>query len=470
MRGIDAAAVYVPRFRLSAEAVKTAWGITPSAESVAVPAADEDAFTMALGAAERLFERHDADREAVERICIGTTTPPLEEGMVAPRLGRALGLSSVETGEFTQSTLAGAEALAGALNADGRTLVAVADCPVGDPAEADGAFGAGAVAFLVTDDARVGCVDRAWHTEEYPGIRFRERGDERVDELGVTTYARDATRECVTAAVSNLAVGVEDLRAAALHQPDGRMPGRIARGLSLDAEVLERGTVVGQIGDAGAATIPLGMARALALAEPDDRTLAGFFGSGGAGAAFVFEGALRVADLDDGEFVPGVELSYPEYLRERGTIVSKDVAGGGAYVSVPNWRRTLDQRYRLVAGRCPNCESLTFPPEGACQSCHARVEFDRVELPRVGTVEASTVIGQGGAPPEFAAHQHRDGPYGVAIVEIEAANGGRVTLPAQLTDAEPTAVEVGDTVRAVVRRIYEQEGVTRYGVKFTPVA
>lgn len=465
MRGIDAAAVYLPHFRLPAEAVETAWGNTPPAKTTAVPAADEDAFTMALAAAERLFEESNVNRETVEYVRLGTTTPPLEEGMVAPRLSRALEVTDVETAESTQSTLAGAEALAGALDASGPALVVIADCPVGDPAEADGWFGAGAVAFLVTDDARAECVDRAWHTGEYPGIRFRERGAKHVGELGVTTYERTATRECVAGAISNLTAGVEDIWTAVLHQPDGRMPGRIARDLSLGTEVLKRGTVIEKLGDAGAATVPLGLARA--LADSGDRTLAGFFGSGGAGAAFVLAGGLDVAGLDGGEFAPGAELSYPEYLRERGTIVSKEVAGGGAYVSVPNWRRTLDQRYRLVAGRCPECERMNFPPEGACQSCHSYVEFELVELPRIGLVKASTVIGQGGAPPEFAVHQRRDGPYGVAVVEIEADGGECVTLPAQLTDVDPESVAIGDAVRAVVRRIYTQEGVTRYGVKFT---
>ncbi|HET7322714.1 MAG TPA: OB-fold domain-containing protein, partial [Halococcus sp.] len=114
------------------------------------------------------------------------------------------------------------------------------------------------------------------------------------------------------------------------------------------------------------------------------------------------------------------------------------------------------------------CGELVFPPEGACSNCHSRVEFEPVSLPRTGTVEAKTVVGQGGAPPEFAPHQRRDGPYGVTIVGFEAEEG-HATMPGQLTDCDPGTVEVGDTVRAAIRRIYEQEGVVRYGAKFVPV-
>ena len=34
---------------------------------------------------------------------------------------------------------------------------------------------------------------------------------------------------------------------------------------------------------------------------------------------------------------------------------------------------------------------------------------------------------------------------------------------------DPTAVAVGDRVAATIRRIYTQEGVTRYGFKMQPV-
>ena len=486
MRGIDAAAIYLPRYRLPADAIAEARGTAPSGiETTAVVAADEDAFTMAVAAAERTLASTGVDRSAVESVSFASTTPPLAEEAFAPRLVRALGLPrTVATADHTQGTLAGAEGLSRALDASGPALVAIADCPASDPGDADGQ-GAGAAAFLVVDGAAVGIREPGWYADEYPGIRYREQGSEQVASLGVTTYERSAIRECVAEAIGALG-GDPDadpdasghggdgdadpaLHAAALHQPDGRMPGRIARDLAVGARSVERGTVVDTIGDAGAATVPIGLASALATAEEGDRSLAGFFGSGGGGAAFVFEGSLDVAGIDDGDLPAGEEIAYAATLRKRGAIVDGDVAGGGANVSVPNWRRTLDQRYRLVAGRCPACGNWQFPPEGACTACGARVEFEPVELPRTGTVEARTVIGQGGAPPEFAVHQARAGAYGVAIVGFDV-DEGHLTLPGQLTDADPEAVAVGDEVRATVRRIDDQEGVVRYGAKFVPTA
>ncbi|RAW45196.1 3-hydroxy-3-methylglutaryl CoA synthase [Halorubrum sp. 48-1-W] len=503
MRGIAAAGAYVPRFRLPAEELASAWG-TSHASGIrrkAVPAVDEDALTMAVEAAERALSSDAVDRDELTLTAVATTTPPAEEGELLPRLVRALALpKSVETATVGGHTAAGAEALSRALDAEGPALVVVADCPEGDPAEGDHPLGAGAAAFVVDDDPSAPVTGTAWHTEETPGVRFRERGGEEVDSLGVTTYQRNAVREAVTDAVSSLPVDPADVDAAAVHQPDGRFPYRATADLPVSNEAVSAGTVVDRIGDAGAATVPLGLLAALddadaaldgdaesdanaesdtdAESDADDAgdvenepngagpSIAAFFG-GGTAVAVAVEGGLAVegiADLDG-----GATIDYVSYLRERGYVVDGEVAGGGAHVSLPNWRRSLDQRYRLVAGVCPECGSVSFPPEGACQSCRSRVEFTEFEAPRTGTVRALTVIGQGGAPPEFAELQQRDGAYAVAIVELDA-DAGRVRLPAQITDADPGDVAVGDEVRATVRRIYEQEGVPRYGVKFEPTA
>lgn len=468
MRGIAAAGIYVPRFRLESETIEEAWGTNHAAgvEQTAVPAADEDALTIAVAAAERALDGAALERSVIETVAVATTTPPLEEGDIVSRLVRALDLpADVASATATQHTAAGAEALSRALDAEGPALVVAADCPEGEPAEADHPFGAAGAAFVVDDDAVVPISDVAWHSDETPGIRFRERGDRDVESLGITTYERDAVREAVTAAVSSLAVDADSAGGVAAHQRDGSFPYRITGDLPLSPEAVSAGTVADRIGDAGAATVPVGLLSALAAADDDELTIGTFFG-GGSAAAVACEGSLAVRGLEDLEAATTVD--YPTYLRERGYIVDGDVAGGGANVSLPNWTESLEHRYRLVAGLCPECGGVTFPPTGACQECHERVEFETFEAPRTGTIRAVTVIGQGGAPPEFAALQQQDGEYAVAIVALETEYG-TATLPAQLTDVDPHAVEVGDGVKAVIRRVYTQEGVPRYGAKFKPI-
>jgi hydroxymethylglutaryl-CoA synthase len=91
-----------------------------------------------------------------------------------------------------------------------------------------------------------------------------------------------------------------------------------------------------------------------------------------------------------------------------------------------------------------------------------------VPLSEHGVIEAVTTISRDGAPPEFAELQSRAGEYVTVIVRFEAEGGGEVSLPAFVTDTDSGAVMVGDEVWATIRRIYTQEGVTRYGLKVVP--
>ena len=136
----------------------------------------------------------------------------------------------------------------------------------------------------------------------------------------------------------------------------------------------------------------------------------------------------------------------------------------GAYLSVPTWWRSLDSRYRLVLGECGECGASNVPPEGACSACNATAEFTEYEPDGTGEIVTRTVIA-GGPPPEFGDLIDREGPIGTVIVELDEG----VRVPGMLTDCDPEAVGRGDRVQAVVRRIYEQEGVVRYGFKFRPV-
>lgn len=452
MRGIDTVGTSLPRFRLPSEAVEEAWGSAPrGVEQVAVPAADEDAVTMAIAAAEDALSRSVVDREELLSLGFATTTPPLEEELLCGRLVRALDLPrTIVTRSETQSTLGAGRLLVDALDTRVPSLVVAADAPCSEP---DSPMGAGAAAFLVTDDASVPVTDTAEYVDDAPGTRFRTRGDERVRGLGIGNYDRNVLNEHVSSAIDGLDDG--DAKGAALHQPDGAVPYRIG-GERFDSAVIARGTVVDRLGDSGAAGVPLGLCSALSVTNGSERTVAVFAASGGGALALACEGGLdRSLDLG------GRAVDYTAYLRKRGYIADGEVAGGGANVSLPSWQRSLPARYRLVAGRCPDCRTLAFPPEGACPGCHEPVEYDLEELPREGRIVARTVVERGGAPPEFAAQQARDGSFCVAIVDC-----GGARLPTQVVDCDPDRVAVGDRVRAVIRRIYEQEGVPRYGVKF----
>jgi hydroxymethylglutaryl-CoA synthase len=461
--GIAAVGAYAPDLRVSADEFAEAWGSFEASgiEEKAVPDADEDALTMAVEAANRTLDAGEVGAAALDGIFLASTTPPLAEEETVTRLATILGASDDATlQQFGASTRAGTRALFAALDADaGPTLVVASDCPKGSPETAqEHAAGAGAAAFLLDDSGAATITDRAEFAVSYPGTRFREQGSEDVESIDITPYERAAFSEALAGAVDQVEAG--DVDAAAVQSPDGKLPYRATGAVGVDAETIHTCATVQDIGDTGAASVPLSVATA--LADGADRILGAAYGSGAGADALVVEGGDVPTDLAlEGD----TDLSYGEYLRRRGDVTGDGPNGGAAYVSVPTWKRSMPQRHRLIAGRCPECGALAFPPEGACPDCLELVEYEPVRLPSSGTVEAATSIGRGGAPPEFAVQQQQNGAFGVVIAAFEA-DGDEVSMPLQVAGDPDLAV--GDTVETVVRRIYTQEGVTRYGRKAVP--
>ena len=476
---IAAVGAYAPRLRVPAEEYADAWGRFEGSgiEATAVPNADEDALTMGWEAATRALDAAGQGANEVGFLAFASTTPPLAEEDLTVRLGSTLGVPENATRHvFTGSTRASTRALSAALAAgpwgEHVGVVVASNAPRGEPGdERDHAAGAGAAAFVLDADGSGEIVATGEYATPYPGERFRTTGSERTDGLAVTPYDRTAFRETLAGAVADLESRPETVDAAAVQAPDGALPYRVAESLGVETEAIHTCATVHDLGDTGAASVPLSISRA--LSDGHERILVAAYGSGAGADAMVIDAGSVPVNLDlDGDR----ELSYAEYLRRRGEITPGAPEGGGAYVSVPSWRRSLPHRHRLVAGRCPDCEALAFPPDGACPGCGALVEYGKCQLPGTGTVEAVTTISAGGAPPEFAEQQAQSGEFGVAIVAFDGPDGGPVTdpaddtvsIPAQVTDGGSENVGVGDRVEATIRRIYTQEGVTRYGVKVKP--
>lgn len=134
----------------------------------------------------------------------------------------------------------------------------------------------------------------------------------------------------------------------------------------------------------------------------------------------------------------------------------------GAHVSVPIYRRSLDQRLRLKGSRCLDCNQVQFPPTPQCRSCQG-TRLCSFVLSGRGRIQAVTRVAAAGAPPEFIEQARAEGGYYVGIVAL--AEGPMIT--AQLVGFEG-APSIGGPVVAVIRRLYSEEGVIRYGFKFRP--
>ncbi|MFG1191844.1 Zn-ribbon domain-containing OB-fold protein [Xanthobacter flavus] len=136
-----------------------------------------------------------------------------------------------------------------------------------------------------------------------------------------------------------------------------------------------------------------------------------------------------------------------------------------AYISLPMYSASIDERMRLIAGKCTSCGTLNYPPRQVCTHCGG-TGFTPQPLSGYGRVYTFTVIARGGAPAEFDQQQTLTGEIMVGVVELD--EGPRVV--GQIVDASAGGLDIGTRVHGVVRRLYDQEGIIRYGVKFQPEA
>lgn len=134
-----------------------------------------------------------------------------------------------------------------------------------------------------------------------------------------------------------------------------------------------------------------------------------------------------------------------------------------AYFSLPMFEASSAQRLRLLGGKCSGCGTLFYPQRTRCTACGG-ARFEDVALSGRGTIFTFTVIARGGAPSEFDDQQTMTGGIAVAIVELE--EGPRVI--GQLTDWAAGDLSIGAPVTVAMRRLYDQEGMVRYGLKFVP--
>ena len=137
-----------------------------------------------------------------------------------------------------------------------------------------------------------------------------------------------------------------------------------------------------------------------------------------------------------------------------------------SYISLPAYLNTIDQRYRLVGKKCKTCGTINFPPRMMCIECGGR-DFEDIKLSGRGKIHTFTVISRGSAPSEFDDQQNMTGEFAVAVIELE--EGPRVVSQLTYIDTNPEKISIGMEVKVTIRKLYEQEGVIRYGYKFMPV-
>lgn len=451
----------LPDLRVPMADVARAWGHVSArdVERRALPAFDEDEVTLAAAAAGRALAASGLSPHDVGLVLLATGGAAAGASTVAEALGarnaraldvvgrRATGLAALVTAFDT---------VAAAANV---VVLVAADVPraaPGDPAEHG--EGAAAAACVVARGRGVALAAAEAATADLPGApRLDAEGalrgpDVAVEDAGLVPRVVEGALAGAGALDFVLARAAGTARGA-----DGK-PLAGARAAAALRPL---------VGDAGVAGPLLDLVQTLGEATPGTEGLALASDAGLAVALRLRVEARPAGEADVARAASGGrEATYLRALQERGVFL----AGAGipdepmgAYVSLPDFARSLPQRYRLVGARCRACGALAFPPRAACLACGGGA-FDASPLSGRGTVHAFTVIGRGGAPSEYAAEQAMTGEYVSALVDL--AEGPRVA--ARLAGVAPADVRIGLPVRAILRRLYAQQGVVRYGFKFAP--
>lgn len=467
MRGVIAYGAYVPYHRLQKAAITAALGTGGGKGTRSVASYDEDATSMAVEAA-RVALRSAGD-VAPAGLTFATTTPPYLDKTNATVIHAALNLPSRvfagDTGGAPRSVNA---ALRAALNGTRPELVVAADVRTGLPGSSDEAnAGDAAVAWLIGSDDD-GPVVAEWlggasATAEFldrwrlPGWDHSRVWEERFGEhayLPLVTEAASAAFKEVGLEPSDVDVVV----LAGLHS-------RAVRGAANAAGVggaRIADDLTTTVGNTGTPHAGLVLASVLDEAEPDQ--------------------TIMVIHLADGVDV-GFLRTTDALVEHRSSLpVATQVAGGNdglPYASFLTWRGLLDRepprrpdpeppyappayrrddwKYGFVGSKDRSSGAVHLPPQRVSVKGGAVDEMDPIPMADVPATVATFTIDR---------LAYSLSPPTIAVV-IDFDGGGRFTC--ELTDADPSEVQIGTRVQMTFRRLYTARGIHNYFWKAKPI-
>lgn len=451
-----------PSRRLAAADVAAAWGDRGGRGHLAVCGPDEDALTLAWTAASRALAAASVDPGEVDGLWWGVGTPPFDQGPSLAYLAASLELADEVDGALTAgSRMSGIDALLAAWDAVAagrveRALVVASDAPVpGRGSAYERQVGAGAVAFLLqADDVGPARLVRRTSLTRPHLDRYRGPGERTVRDIYDGRLFREEVFLPALQQVASTIAGDEAIASWSLPDPDGRLGGRLAKHLGVEAPA--SATVRRRLGDAGASAAPLGLAGCLAttgtgvaLAQGDGRTI-----------GLVVEVTAPVPGVERLETIgtDARDLSYAAALRARGQLVADDdpiemaVPPGGA-----GFVRGNAELLGLHGARCEDCGAISTPPSvhPTCIGCGGD-RLTEVPLARHGTVQ--TFVVNTTMPAPFEA------PLPLLVVDLD--DGARLMVHGAGVADE---IAIGDEVELVLRRYALERGASIYGWKAAPV-
>jgi len=480
MVGIVAFGAYVPRLRLSRQAVYDAnkWfagglrGLAKGERSMANW--DEDSVTMAVEASRDCLTSHEA--ADVRNIYFASTTHPFKDRQNAGVIGTALNIEqNLMASDVGGSLKAGTSALIAGLNAskDGTpSLVAAADKRMTKVASSNELnYGDGAAALLCGTENVIAKL--VGHHSVSMDFVDHFRGDESDFDYGwEERWIRDEgyskiVPPAIKAGLAACKLKGSDITHFIMPSLMPAVPKQMAKFAGI-GEAAVRDLLGANLGDTGAAHALLMLVDALEIAKAGDKIMVVAFGQGV--DILMFEVTAEKDKLPKRNGLSGwmarrkEEKNYMKFLAfnemlpiEKGMRAEFDKKTALSVL----WRKR-DMIYGMVGGKCRVCGTVQFPRSQVCvnPNCHA---VDSQDPYAMAGLEASVM--------SFTADSlvyspDPPGYYGM----ITFSEGGR--FMADFTDCDKEQVKVGAKMRMTFRiRDNDQVrgGFKRYFWKAAPV-
>jgi len=426
MRGILAAAGYVPYRRLQRSDIREVMGSGGGKGTRSVASFDEDTTTMAVEACRLLGTDLSPDS-----LWFSTAEPAYLDKTNANAIHTALRLDDdVAAMDVGGAIRSGVGALRAALEGNGTILVVSSDMRTGLPTSADEAQGGdGAAATLVGDgDVIASYLGGASATREFLE-RWRTPGSNRSrtweDRFGESMYSPLAEQAWTAALKTADVTEVDVLCVAGMHT---RSVGRVSKRLGAPRTIDLSSTV----GDTGTAQAMLLLVNALETANSGQVVALVSLADGADVLVFRAVRAGIPKRTVDQQIATATDVPYTRFLSWRGMLTPEPPnRPEPARVSAPAAERGSDWKFGFVGDDRPLADTQ-------------------------GTIVTFTVDRLAYSPSP---------PIVFAIVDFDG--GGR--FPLELTDVDADLVKVGDRVEMTFRKLSTADGIHNYFWKARPV-
>jgi hydroxymethylglutaryl-CoA synthase len=464
MRGIIASAAYVPHRRLDRSEIAGLFGKGGGRGTRSVASYDEDTTTMGVDAARSALR--DGGGTCPDSLWFATSTPAYLEKTNATAIHAALRLdAAVGALDLGGALRSGIGALRTALQGRGTTLVVSADIRDGMATSADEAAGGDAAAAVLVGDDTDGTVIAEFvgagvATDEFlerwriPGGARSRVWEERFGEIAYAPLMKQAYADALAAA-DITPDDIDHLAVTGLH---GRAVKRNAKVFGVDAVIDDLTAVIGNSGTAHPAVL---LTSALEAAKPGETIVVVMLADG------VEVVVLRATDAIAAhtpsaplaaQVAGGGPVSYGQFLSWRGMVdVEPPNRPAPNRPSASAAHRRDDWKFGFVGSRDRSTGMIHLPPARVSEKGGAVDDMEPVPMAdTTGTIVSFTIDKLVYSPSP---------PVVFAVVDFDG--GGRA--PLELTDVDPSAVEVGGKVEPTFRRLFTSDEIHNYFWKVRPV-